>query len=226
MTASRRGVPARWRESISLALLEVERRRRPLSAPALRRLSGYLADDVPLAVWAERANIVRIMVVFAGATVVGGAISFLDLDVGRGLIGDDLTDLVEQGASWTDAIAREGAYLQTAVSVGLNNIGVGLRTFAFGVLGAVGTVLVVAMNGVKLGATFGVAIRLDTADTLGRFILAHGPVELSMICVAAAGGVCLGRAVISPGQRTRILALRDEGRSRHHMCRRLHLPRS
>ena len=212
LTATRRGVPARLLEPLSLALLEVERRRRPLSAPWRQRLVTFLADDVPLAVWSERTAIVRAAVVFVGAWVVGFAVSFIDVDVGRALIGDELMGLVEQGATWTDAIERDGRHLQATVSIGINNIGVGLRIFALGILGGVATVLGIVFNGVSLGATFGVAVRLDTADTLARFILAHGPVELSMICVAGAGGFCLGRAVLSPGQRSRLTALREEGR--------------
>ena len=66
-------------------------------------------------------------------------------------------------------------------------------------------------NGLHFGSTLGYAASLGSASTLGRFILAHGPVELTAICVAGAGGICLGRALISPGDRSRFDALRVEG---------------
>ncbi len=217
LTAARRGVPTRALESVSLALLEVERRRRPVSPPWTVRVGAFFLDDVPLVVWAERGTIGRAALVFAGAFVVGGALSFIDLDVGRAFIGDDLMGLVQQGATWTDAIERDGRHLQATVEIGANNIGVGLRIFALGLLGGLATVLALVFNGLSLGATFGTAIHLDTADTLARFIIAHGPVELSMICVAGAGGFCLGRAVLAPGQRPRLVALREEGRRGLHL---------
>jgi uncharacterized membrane protein SpoIIM required for sporulation/uncharacterized RDD family membrane protein YckC len=212
MAASRRHVPKRFLEAVSLALLEVEEARRPLPPPLLQRLVSTFADDVPRAVYAERFTILRAAAVFVLAFVVGGALSFIDLEVARGLIGDDLMGLVEGGATWTDAIERDGAYLRTTVSVGFNNIVIGLRMFALGIASGLATLLALVLNGVSLGATFGAAFRLDTADTLLRFIVGHGPVELSMVCVAAAAGFVLGRGVVSPGQRSRVQALRQAGR--------------
>ncbi len=212
LAATRRGVPARFLESVSLALLDVERRRRPPSPPLWPALQHLVGHEMPAAVWGERAGIARAAVVLFGAGGLGFALAFLDPSLGRALIGDDLTDLVEQGARWTDQIERDGRYLQATLSIVFNNSLVGLRVFALGVLGGVATVLGLVSNGLSLGATFGTAVRLDTHETLARFILAHGPVELSMICVAGAAGFCLGRAVLSPGPRSRVQALREEGR--------------
>lgn len=212
LAATRREVPARFLESVSLALLDVERRRRPPSPPLWPALQHLVGHEMPAAVWGERAGIARAAVVLFGAGGLGFVLAFLDPSLGRALIGDDLTELVEQGARWTDQIERDGRYLQATLSIVLNNSLVGLRVFALGVLGGVATVLGLVSNGLSLGATFGTAVRLDTHETLARFILAHGPVELSMICVAGAAGFCLGRAVLSPGPRSRVQALREEGR--------------
>jgi uncharacterized membrane protein SpoIIM required for sporulation len=213
MAASRRHVPRRLLEGLSLALLEVEEARRPLPAPLLQRVATTFADDVPRAVYAERRTIARAAVIFAISFVVGGALSFIDLDVARSLIGDDLMGLVEGGATWTDAIERDGEYLRTTLSVGFNNIVIGARMFALGIASGIATLIALVLNGVSLGATFGAAFRLDTAATLLRFIVGHGPVELSMVCVAAAAGFVLGRAVLSPGELSRVQALRNAGRT-------------
>jgi uncharacterized membrane protein SpoIIM required for sporulation len=212
LAATRRGVPARHLEALSLALLDVERRRRPPSPPLWPALQQLVGHEIPAAVWGERAGIARAAVVLFGSGALGFALAFLDPSLGRALIGDALTELVEQGARWTDQIERDGRYLQATLSIVFNNSLVGLRVFALGVLGGVATVLGLVSNGLSLGATFGTAVRLDTHETLTRFIIAHGPVELSMICVAGAAGFCLGRAVLSPGARTRVQALREEGR--------------
>jgi uncharacterized membrane protein SpoIIM required for sporulation len=199
-------------EGLSLALLDVERRRRPPSPRLSQTLVVLCAREIPQAVWAERAGVARSAVVLAGACVIGWTLAWLDPSVGRALIGDELTQLVEQGASWTDQIERDGRYLQATLSITFNNVMVGLRVFVLGVLGGVATILGLVSNGLSLGATFGMAMRQDTADTLLRFIVAHGPVELSMVCVAGAAGLCLSRAVVSPGARSRVQALREEGR--------------
>ena len=40
------------------------------------------------------------------------------------------------------------------------------------------------------------------------FIAAHGPIELSLICIAGGAGLHLGRALIEPGEHSRAVALR------------------
>ena len=212
LAATRRGVPPRFLEALSLALLDVERRRRPPSPPVWPALLQLIGHEIPAAVWGERAGILRAAAVLFGSGVLGFTLAFLDPSLGRALIGDALTELVEQGARWTDQIERDGRYLQATLSIVFNNSLVGLRVFALGVFGGVATMLGLLSNGLSLGATFGTAVRLDTHETLTRIIIAHGPVELSMICVAGAAGFCLGRAVLSPGPRSRVQALRDEGR--------------
>ncbi len=212
LAATRRGVPPRLLESVSLALLDVERRRRTPSLPLWPRLTHFLAVAVPTAVWSERAGVVRAALVLGGAGALGFTLAFLDPSLSRALIGDGLVELVEQGANWTNQIERDGQYLQASLQIIFNNVGVGLRVFAVGILGGVATVLALISNGLSLGATFGTAYRLDTHETLARFIFAHGPVELSMVCVAGAAGFCLGRAVLAPGSRSRLQALREEGR--------------
>jgi uncharacterized membrane protein SpoIIM required for sporulation/uncharacterized RDD family membrane protein YckC len=213
MVATRRRVPPRHLESLSLALLDLERRRRVPPERIGPRLRRFFVDDVPGDVWRERGLIARAAAVFGAALVVGGVAAYVDVDVGRALVGDDLAPLIEQGAKWTDAIEREQTFAQTSVSIILNNVGVGVRAFALGVVGGVGALVVLVFNGLSLGAVFGYAASLDTAGTLLRFILAHGPVELSMITVAGAAGMCLGRALLSPGARSRTRALREEGRT-------------
>jgi uncharacterized RDD family membrane protein YckC/uncharacterized membrane protein SpoIIM required for sporulation len=210
MRATRRGLAARHLESLSLALLLAERQR-VTRAPARSRVRDLLLAEVPSAVWSERKLIGRAAAVLLLGLLLGGAVSFADAEVARGLLGDDLARRVEEGASWTNKIEQDSSFAQTSVSIIINNVGVGLRVFVFGLLGGVATLLGLLSNGVQIGAVFGYALRLGTAGTLLRFIAAHGPVELTMVCVAGAAGLCLGRAIVSPGARTRAEALRAEG---------------
>lgn len=210
MRAVRRNVPARQLESLSLALLDAERRRVP-RAPLAISMKRFFLYEVPSTVWAERGLVARAGAVLAVGLFVGGALAFSDAEMARTLIGTDLASAVERGANWTTSIEDNEAFAQVSVQIILNNVGVGLRVFALGIIGGIATMLGLLMNGLQIGATFGYALRLDTADTLLRFVLAHGPVELTMISVAGAGGMCLGRALLSPGRRTRLQALREEG---------------
>jgi len=218
MLATRREVPGRHLEALSMVLLDLERRRRLRPGPALPRLIRYFKVDVPTTVWSERTQIARSAVIFAFAIAVGFVVSLADADVARALVGDDLAERIEKGANWTDEIERQQSYGSTSAGIIINNVMVGVRVFALGVVGGVGSLIMLFVNGLSLGAVFGYATALGTQETLLRFIVAHGPVELSMVCVAAAAGLCLGRAVLSPGRRTRARALREEGKKGLHLA--------
>ena len=211
LLATRRGTPPRHLEALSLALLDLERLRRPPGGARLPRLRSFLAVEVPLAVWSERRNIARAASVLGLALLLGFAVSYADADVARVLVSDDLAAQIERGATWTNDIEREQAYASTAATIIVNNVGVGMRVFALGILGGVATLMGLVSNGLSIGAVFGYATQLGTWETLLRFIVAHAPVELSMICVAGGAGLCLGRALLAPGRRSRLQALRQEG---------------
>lgn len=208
MRGTRRGAPRGVLESLSLALLDAERSR---ARPTRRRSwLSFLARDVPATVYRERGLVLRTAAVFVLATLTGFGLCYVDGALGRALIGEDLATAIEEGARWTDQIAERGAFAQAAVHIILNNAWVCVVAFVSGLAGGVLPLLVLFANGVHLGSVFGYASRLGTADTLARFVLAHGPVELGAICVAGAAGLCLGRALLAPRRRTRLEALREE----------------
>jgi uncharacterized membrane protein SpoIIM required for sporulation len=94
-----------------------------------------------------------------------------------------------------------------------NNIQVTFLAFAAGILGGLGTAVVVAYNGATLGAVAGGAIANGNGAEFAQFVTAHGVIELSCIVVAAAAGMRMGYALVAPGPRTRALALAEEARS-------------
>jgi len=78
----------------------------------------------------------------------------------------------------------------------VNNAGIGLRCFASGILGGIGSLVILASNGVFLGAVFGHMIGDDSAATFLEFVTAHAPCELTAIVLSAAAGLRLGWALV------------------------------
>ncbi|MGB3393942.1 MAG: stage II sporulation protein M [Stenotrophomonas sp.] len=93
----------------------------------------------------------------------------------------------------------------------MNNISIGLRTFASGLLAGVGTVLVLLFNGITIGAVAGHLQHIGSGDPFWRFVVGHAPFELTAIVIAGGAGLQLGLRLLAPGRKRRIDALVEGG---------------
>lgn len=94
-----------------------------------------------------------------------------------------------------------------------NNTGIGFRTFASGLFFGLGTILVLLFNGVHIGAAAGHMTHLGYIPTFWGFVAGHSALELNAIVLSGAAGFRLGLALVAPGRRTRLRALRDDSRT-------------
>ncbi len=93
----------------------------------------------------------------------------------------------------------------------LNNSRVAMLCFGLGVFAGIPTVLLLWENGMILGIF---SAEMASIGKLGYFLVSiypHGVPELGAIFLCAGGGLLLGKAVIMPGDYTRIEALRRVG---------------
>lgn len=93
-----------------------------------------------------------------------------------------------------------------------NNVQVTFFAFAGGMLAGLGTVLILVLNGVFLGAVAGIFANQGLSLYLWTFVLPHGVVELTAITIAGGAGLWLGSALLLPGRLTRREALERRGR--------------
>ena len=90
-----------------------------------------------------------------------------------------------------------------------NNIGIGFRTFASGLLFGLGSIFFLVFNGVVLGTVSGHMIDPAYSTTFYSFVIGHGSFELTAIALAGAAGLKLGSSLVSPGRFKRIEALKQ-----------------
>jgi uncharacterized membrane protein SpoIIM required for sporulation len=100
-----------------------------------------------------------------------------------------------------------------AAKIFTNNIQVTFLAFAGGILLGLGTLYVLIQNGILLGAVAGLAIGAGNGRPFFELVVAHGVLELSCIAVAGMAGLRLASAIVDPGTRSRMDALRTEARA-------------
>lgn len=122
---------------------------------------------------------------------------------------EELRALAEEGFV---AYYSENPAASFAGSVWTNNAWIAAQCVAFGITG-VWVPWVVLQNAQNLGITAAVMFAYDEADTFFLYIAPHGLLELTCVFVAAAAGLRIFWAWVSPGPRTRGAALADDARA-------------
>ena len=114
-----------------------------------------------------------------------------------------MIDKVEHGQLWTEGLFNVAPSSLLSVQILSNNIAVSLFAFCAGVFFGLGAFYIIALNGLMLGGLFAFTHQHGLDGELLKFVLAHGPVEISVMCIAAAAGAALGESLIRPDAPTR-----------------------
>ena len=111
------------------------------------------------------------------------------------------------GADGAQGLSAFAAYLFT------HNAQVALLAFALGFALCLPTGLLILYNGATMGAFFALFASRGLGFELGGWLLIHGVTELFAVILAGAAGLRIGWAVAFPGQRRRLDAAVEAGRT-------------
>lgn len=112
----------------------------------------------------------------------------------------------ERGELWTDDLLNVLPSSVLSAQIFANNIAVTVVAFCLGAFYGVGTLYIIALNGLMLGSMLAFTAQHGLHGRLLEFAAAHGFVELSVIFIAAAAGFSIGEAIARPAHRTRTAA--------------------
>ncbi len=135
--------------------------------------------------------------------LVGGVTVALEPSGAVALIDPGLRDFIDRRELWTDAILSVRTPSELATEIFTNNLRVTFTAFALGVTAGVGTLAVVGFNGLQFGALVADCARHGLGPNILTFVSAHGPVELSIICLSGGAGLVIGHALVAPGEKPR-----------------------
>jgi uncharacterized membrane protein SpoIIM required for sporulation len=181
--------------------------RRPTRLKA--QLIELFRDEVPRVFHDMRATIWITVTLFFGTGLLGWLLVSFNPELASLFASDKMIEEVQRGELWTDGILNIVPSSVLSVQIMANNIIVSLFAFALGALYGLGTIYIISLNGFMLGGIFAFTAKYELAGRLFSFVIAHGVVELSVICLAGAAGIQLGHALVHPGLKTRGAAFRD-----------------
>jgi len=115
----------------------------------------------------------------------------------------DLIASVEHGRLWTQGLLNIVPSSVLSVQILANNIVVSLFAYCAGFFFGLGTLYILGLNGLMLGAVFAFVGQHGLGGELLAFIVPHGCVELSVMCLSGAAGAAVGEALVRPGQASR-----------------------
>lgn len=99
----------------------------------------------------------------------------------------------------------------------LNNIQVAFFALIGGMVFAVGTLFIMASNGIMVGATAALVAQYGLSRPFWAFVVPHGVIELSVIFTAGGAGMMIGDAILRPGLARRRDALPAAARHAVHL---------
>ena len=179
-----------------------------------RALISLFRDELPAAVRWLLPYILWCTAIFILTVVAGYALVHEYPELIGLFASPELIATVERGQLWTEGLLNVVPSSVLSVQILTNNIVVTLFAYCAGILFGLGTLYILGLNGLTVGAVFAFVGQHGLAKQLFSFIVAHGCVELSVMCLSGAAGAALGEALVRPGpggrsESFRIAALRS-----------------
>ena len=183
-------------------------------------LAAFFRRDFPQAVRSTWAATLLAALLLIGGAATGWAViaqepawfeAFVDPAMAQGRTPDatreELTETIFGKPNPADHLMAFATFLFQ------NNARVGMLCFALGAAFGVPVVLLLYYNGLVIGAICAVFASQGLTVEFLAWLSIHGTTELTAIILCGGAGFHLAGAMINPGRRTRLTALREKGRT-------------
>ena len=179
--------------------------------PRLRRVAQFFASEFPQLVRAQwRFMLLAAALFFVPLLVMIGLLQ-LRPELAHSLF--DAQQLAQFEAMYNPAYASERLARKDETDVVmfgyyiLNNVSIGFRTFASGLLFGIGAIVVLLSNGCIIGGVAGHLTAIGYGGPFWQFVVGHSAPELLGIVISGGAGLQLGWALVAPGRLSRQRAL-------------------
>jgi uncharacterized membrane protein SpoIIM required for sporulation len=137
------------------------------------------------------------MLFLAGA-LAGFFTGLADPSFQRFFLGPEMSNTIDRREMWTHSVLTIKPLASSAIMT--NNLSVSFTMFAVGIIGGLGTVYLLVMNGVLMGVIGAACWQAGMSLQLWSFVAPHGVLELPSVFIAGGGGLLLARGLLFPGE--------------------------
>ena len=166
--------------------------RRPKLREAIRFYVEY-----PRVFREMRVQVALSFAVFLATAVAGWLVTLHDPGFSYRLLDPKMIDTIQQRQMWTQSVVTMKPLAASGILT--NNLSVSFTTFALGITAGVGTLWMLALNGLLMGVVGAATWQAGMALKLWSFVAPHGVLELPAIFIAGGAGLELARGMLFPG---------------------------
>ncbi len=170
------------------------------------RFVTFWKYELPLVMYGARKQLLYSLIVFVVTLLIGGVSAYYDDTFIRLMLSDEYVNMTLENiksGNPTNVYASEGEVMMFFY-ITINNIMVALKAIALGLLSAIGTIFMLAHNGISIGSFFALMVLHADWRQSVPVIMLHGTIELSSIVIAGAGGIIMGNSILFPGTYSRL----------------------
>jgi uncharacterized membrane protein SpoIIM required for sporulation len=149
------------------------------------------------------------LMLFLGGAVVGALLTLVRPEFKRHFLGPAMTQTIERRQMWTESVNSMAPQASSAIMT--NNLAVTFSVFAAGITAGIGTLYMIAWNGILLGVISTACHQAHMSLKLWSFVAPHGSLELPAIIIAGGAGFRLAYGLLFPGIYSRPHSLSTAG---------------
>jgi len=169
----------------------------------------FLINSLPQALRDNSGFIATAAVIFFLGGLLSSVILQIDPSSETYFLPQQMIDQLDKGHLWIDTIQAapsEATFLMT------NNIRVAFLAYVLGFTFGIGSLFTLFQNGLfALGGPLQVCFNHGVGEKLLFFILPHGVLELTTVCIAGGAGLKVGAALLFPKKLSRWQAFLNSG---------------
>ena len=173
------------------------------------RIATFYRDSFPQVFHETLPYTLVACAIFFFLAAAGFVMAIFDPGFQHYFLGGAMMESIDKHQMWTQSVVSIKPLASSQIMT--NNLSVSFMTFALGVTAGIGTVWMLAFNGLLFGVVNAACWQAGMSGQLLSFVAPHSVLELPAIFIAGGAGLLIAKGLLFPGMLPRRASLVREG---------------